>query len=382
MLPCSLCKGKDHSAPEHVCSICKATGHRGRDCPLQTGVKPDQAPDAPCVVCKSSGHATKDHQCSVCKGFGHRGRACPVIETEGLPGRRMELFHMTSEDNCRAIISSKRMLPGSGGMFGAGIYFCDNKQDCLYKARSKGVTLRCLVQLGRSLICKSADSALSMTKVRQVGCTSIKAPGGYAVSKTEYAVYEPWQVLSIQVDSYHEHGVPRPLPAWPAWALSMADVAAAYRPEPAPAWAQPTRGPPAGPRHSPADPRPALRADRRPRDPATGVPIAASTGLPDRRYKPATAPARPRDLSGFVGSATRAWNHNPSGPLTRAGLPDMRFSANFAPLPGGLGGAAMGGPGSALDGFVGSASHAWNGNVTWPMTKAGLPDMRFKCNRL
>jgi hypothetical protein len=34
--------------------------------------------------------------------------------------------------------------------------------------------------------------------------------------------------------------------------------------------------------------------------------------------------------SGFVGSATRSWNGNTSGPMTAAGLPDMRFKANWA----------------------------------------------------
>ena len=35
-------------------------------------------------------------------------------------------------------------------------------------------------------------------------------------------------------------------------------------------------------------------------------------------------------LSGFVGSATRSWNGSTSGPMTAAGLPDMRFKANWA----------------------------------------------------
>jgi hypothetical protein len=34
--------------------------------------------------------------------------------------------------------------------------------------------------------------------------------------------------------------------------------------------------------------------------------------------------------SGFVGSATRSWNGNTSGPMTAAGRPDMRCKANWA----------------------------------------------------
>ena len=310
----------------------------------------------------------------------------------------MILFHMTSEESCRAIVASRKMLPGNGGMFGAGIYFCDNEADCQGKARSKGVTLRCLVKVGRSLICESADSTLCMAKVRRLGCTSVKAPGGYAVRKDEYAVFEPWQVERIEVQSYHEDGAVRPRAAWPAWVIAVSEVAAAYRPQPAPTWAEPAGGfdpgaaagvpiakstglPDrrfsAGGRHSRT--APGSTPDSRPRDLATGIPIAASTGRPDRRY---TQPGRPaQSASAFLGSGARVWNGNPAGPLTRAGLPDMRFSANFSASPPARSLSAPMGGLEGFAGFAGSGAHRWNGNDSGPVTKAGLPDMRFKCNR-
>jgi hypothetical protein len=309
----------------------------------------------------------------------------------------MHLFHMTSEENGRAIVASGKMLPGSKGMFGAGIYFCDNPADCVGKAHSTGVTLRCLVRVGRSLICERADSTLCMAKVRERGCTSVKAPGGYAVRRDEYAVFEPWQVQRIEVQSYHEGGARMPQAAWPHWVLAVSQVAQAYRPPPAPAWAEPAGGPGCHARpdsatgvpiakstglpdrryrqgSSHASPAPGSAPDARPRDPATGIPIAASTGKPDRRYAQPSGPDH--SLPAFLGSPTRSWNHNAAGPLTRAGYPDMRYAANFSAAPGG-GHTSLGG----LEGFMGSASHAWNGNASGPMTRAGLPDMRFKCNR-
>ena len=348
----------------------------------------------PCSLCKSRSHATSDHKCSVCKGLGHRGRACTAIKTEGLPSRQMHLFHMTSEENCRAIITSGKMLPGSKGMFGAGIYFCDNPADCVGKAHSTGVTLRCLVRVGRSLICERADSTLCMDKVRQRGCTSVKAPGGYAVRRDEYAVFESWQVRHIEVQSYHEGGACMPQAAWPNWALAMSQTAQAYRPPPAPAWDEPTGGRPARPdsatgipiakstglpdrrfRQGPASRAPSRAPDARPLDPATGIPIAVSTGQPDRRFACHRGHDHSPPRAAFHGSPTRLWN-NAVGPLTQAGLPDMRYAANFRASPGG-GHASLGGHG----GFMGSASHAWNGNTSGPMTRAGRPDMRFKCNR-
>ena len=38
-------------------------------------------------------------------------------------------------------------------------------------------------------------------------------------------------------------------------------------------------------------------------------------------------------------------------------------------------------PSPSLSGFSGSACYAWNGNTSGPTTSAGLPDMRYSCNR-
>ena len=51
------------------------------------------------------------------------------------------------------------------------------------------------------------------------------------------------------------------------------------------------------------------------------VPAPSPAPAPVRSFAPAPAPT-------FTGSATHAWNGNTSGPVTRSGQPDMRFKAN------------------------------------------------------
>ena len=45
------------------------------------------------------------------------------------------------------------------------------------------------------------------------------------------------------------------------------------------------------------------------------------------------------------------------------------------------GGTFMSAPTSSLASFGGSAHHQWNGNAAGPVTKSGMPDMRYRANR-
>lgn len=49
------------------------------------------------------------------------------------------LYHVTSVDAARAIKASGRMLRGSSGLAGGGIYFADSPQDAHRKAHRTGV---------------------------------------------------------------------------------------------------------------------------------------------------------------------------------------------------------------------------------------------------
>jgi hypothetical protein len=111
--------------------------------------------------------------------------AMAKVETEGHHDREQWMYHMTDNKSGQLIADSCMMKPGSRGMFGAGIYFCSKPADCQHKALRKGVLIKAKVRLGRCLICRSANPTLNKVKVQQVGCLSVKAPGG---PKPKFAV--------------------------------------------------------------------------------------------------------------------------------------------------------------------------------------------------
>ena len=213
------------------------------------GRKSSRAAAAPCSLCKSTSHAAADHKCGVCHECGHRGRDCKEVETEGLPGRTKVLFHETSEAGGKAIYRSQTFNPGSKGMFGAGIYFATSSADCVGKAHQSGVVLTAKVKLGRSLVCRKAATGMTLEKVKQRGCQSVKGESP-AVTRPEYAVFEPWQVTSIRVREYRRRTaqstaagavgggggaafVVVPQAAWPQWVVDLDSMADTYQP-PAP----------------------------------------------------------------------------------------------------------------------------------------------------
>jgi hypothetical protein len=114
-------------------------------------------------------------------------------DVEGHRGRRWTLFHMTDEDAARSIARSQAFRPGTSGMFGAGIYFAQSGSDCKGKAHKVGAVLRAKVALGRSLVCKSAQTRLDARTLAGYGCQSVKGTAP-AVSRDEYAVFDPEQV--------------------------------------------------------------------------------------------------------------------------------------------------------------------------------------------
>jgi hypothetical protein len=184
------------------------------------------------------------------------------------------------------------------------------------------------VKLGRSLLCKSAKPSLTLDKCKTFDCTSVKAPGGFAVTRDEYAVFEPWQVESIKVDSVRKFGssgtsstaTTVPHASWPSWVFDLDKAVQHYTP------------------------------------PAT----------PPSHVKPAT-------------TSQQAY----TGRTKANGTPDMRTTEGkaWAAVPGATGGFGSSNAPTSFSGFTGSASHSWNGNSGGPVTAAGLPDMRYSCNR-
>jgi len=345
--------------PETECELESTRGAGSdEDCEHCEGSTPE------CAICGDAGHTEEQHKCAVCSGTGHRGRDCPVVETEGLPGRRVTLYHKTSEESGRKIAASKTMRPGSQGMFGAGIYFCRRPSDCDGKAHFKGVLIKATVQLGRSLVCRKPAPKLSMAAVRKNDCISGFAPGGpggkrdarHCVSLDEYVVYESWQVRRIEI-----HADKSVAPAqWPQWARTIASPGwqRSFQPAPMPEFAQP---PP--PAHGPlkADGTPDMRFKVNKQAAAAAAagkgksgcgPLKAD-GTPDMRFKAnkkvATAAAK---RAGKVGSRA---------PLKADGTPDMRFKANKQ--------------------AAAAATRASRVGSRVPRKADGTPDMRFKANR-
>ena len=111
-------------------------------------------------------------------------------------GGHTTLYHQTSSDVAASIISDQKMLRGSGGMAGGGIYFAVSQSDTHHKAQSKGVILQVQVQLGRiKTISSNGDSSVSFQSLQAEGYDSVMIPrsGG-----TEYVVYNQDQASSIR----------------------------------------------------------------------------------------------------------------------------------------------------------------------------------------
>jgi uncharacterized membrane protein YgcG len=153
-------------------------------------------------------------------------------DVEGYPGRTRTLFHMTDEDAARLISRSQTFRPGTSGMFGAGIYFAQSPEDCKGKAHKVGAVLRAEVSLGRSLVCKRAQTHLDARTLEGYSCQSVKGVAP-AVSRDEFAVFDSEQVSDIKVVGVVEQGptsagstirvMSVPVMNWPAWVVSLAD---------------------------------------------------------------------------------------------------------------------------------------------------------------
>lgn len=122
------------------------------------------------------------------------------------------LYHQTSPQNAQEIIRQGRMLPGSGGLVGAAVYFATNPSDTNHKAQNKGVILECEVDIGKvKKVPPMGDMTLNGKKVKDEGYDSvmIPRPGG-----TEFVVYKPDDIKRIKVHTdtgrgQHNYSAPK-----------------------------------------------------------------------------------------------------------------------------------------------------------------------------
>lgn len=117
-------------------------------------------------------------------------------EYEGEHGRVVRLFHATSPGDAEKIIAGGKILRGSEGSFGDGLYFAETEIIAKQKAPHNGAIVDAFVALGRSLICR--DPRLGMDyDALTCGhrCESVKGLEG--ISPPEYVVYN-WAQVCIR----------------------------------------------------------------------------------------------------------------------------------------------------------------------------------------
>lgn len=106
------------------------------------------------------------------------------------------LYHQTSKDSAKAILDSNKMLRGSSGLAGGGIYFATTPEHTNHKALAKGVILECEVVLGDiKTVPKSGDSSMCFRKLIHESKDSVLIPRD---NGHEYVIYSHDQVVSIR----------------------------------------------------------------------------------------------------------------------------------------------------------------------------------------
>ena len=108
------------------------------------------------------------------------------------------LYHQTDLAAARAILSSQKMLRGSGGLVGGGIYFAASSACTQGKAHSHGVVLSCEVRLGSH---KNIDSTkgcpdMTYTKLLSMNRDSVMITG--MQTGVEFVVYNFGQISNIK----------------------------------------------------------------------------------------------------------------------------------------------------------------------------------------
>ena len=123
--------------------------------------------------------------CSGTPWNGQPGQYCSkscrdVSKPKKFPNRRI-LYHQTSPEAARQILTTKTMRPGTSGIAGGAIYFAEKAEDTHHKAHHTGVILRVKVGLGRiKTISPHGDTSITYGSLRGEGFDSvcIPRPGG------------------------------------------------------------------------------------------------------------------------------------------------------------------------------------------------------------
>lgn len=155
---------------------------------------------------------------------------------ESIVIHRLSLIHQTDKASAESIVSSQNMIPGSGGLYGPGIYFANTIEACDAKALRKGVYLIADVYLGKVMKI-SKKKALSLRlhkdpeaskKIRNKGYNSIY--GHKQATGREYIVFDSERVKNIKYiygerpSSYFAPPIKRYVLFWVADHLEAAQI--------------------------------------------------------------------------------------------------------------------------------------------------------------
>lgn len=153
-LPCDKCDGYGNFKPAIPCKYC--IGGMCKKCNGNGEVQIEY----PCRGCSKTG------ACNKCQGSGKKiysEHDCKELEEDDeeetfKPKRTnfpvhgdkvMRLYHVTDQDAAKKIWMSKKMLRGSQGMFGGGIYFAESIEVAKYKALHQGYVVIADVFIGK-----------------------------------------------------------------------------------------------------------------------------------------------------------------------------------------------------------------------------------------
>eukprot|EP00405_Crypthecodinium_cohnii_P033453 CAMPEP_0206533446 /NCGR_PEP_ID=MMETSP0325_2-20121206/4965_1 /ASSEMBLY_ACC=CAM_ASM_000347 /TAXON_ID=2866 /ORGANISM="Crypthecodinium cohnii, Strain Seligo" /LENGTH=175 /DNA_ID=CAMNT_0054030081 /DNA_START=143 /DNA_END=670 /DNA_ORIENTATION=+ len=111
-------------------------------------------------------------------------------------GPTMLLYHQTSAENARKILSSQRLLRGSQGLAGGGIYFAASAAETAHKAQAKGVILQARVRLGKRMEVQESAVKTTYRSLLDQGYDSVFITR--RKTGLEYVVYNYDQVTDIR----------------------------------------------------------------------------------------------------------------------------------------------------------------------------------------
>jgi hypothetical protein len=110
------------------------------------------------------------------------------------------LYHATSSEAGARIGTQRKIVAGLFGMFGAGIYFADTPEAARPKSQhGDTVIVTADVDMGRSLVLDSPSNGLTLDRVRQLGCDSVKGRSS-ARALWDYVVFESSRITLISVE--------------------------------------------------------------------------------------------------------------------------------------------------------------------------------------